>query len=135
MLAYFHRYVYLITLIFGGMIFGGEYMFLCSVLYNMNFKIVYKEKIWKKYSWLSVLSEKIRLTKLSQVKLRRLLRAKQHINFTVLETGHNTDQISEPWYDCHLIAKKPEKGSKEDLEYKMDKLEDKLDLIMSKLNI
>ena len=59
----------------------------------------------------------------------------KYINFTILETGHNTDKISDPWYDCHLIAKKPEKGSMGDLEYKMDKLEDKLDLIISKLDI
>lgn len=59
----------------------------------------------------------------------------KYIKFTVIETGNNTDEISKPWYDSHLIAKKPEKGSIEDLDYKMDKLEDKLDLIMSKLNI
>lgn len=59
----------------------------------------------------------------------------KYINFIVLETGHNTDEISKPWFDCHLIAKKPEKGTLEDLDYKMDKLEDKLDLILSKLDL
>ena len=57
----------------------------------------------------------------------------KYINFTVLETGNNAKDG--PWHDSHLIAKKPEKGSKEDLEYKMDKLEDKIDLIISKLDI
>lgn len=59
----------------------------------------------------------------------------KYINFTVIETGHNTHDISKPWFDCHLIAKKPEKGSLEYLDYKMDKLEYKLDLIMSKLGL
>lgn len=57
----------------------------------------------------------------------------KYIDFTVLETGHNSKDG--PWHDSHLIAKKPEKGTKEDLEYKMDNLEKKLDLIMSKLDI
>ena len=57
----------------------------------------------------------------------------KYINFTVLETGNNTKDG--PWHDSYLIAKKPEKGSKEDLEYKMNNLEDKLDLIISKLDI
>jgi len=57
----------------------------------------------------------------------------KYINFTVVETGHNDKDG--PWHDSHLIAKKPEKGTKEDWEYKMDNLEKKLDSIMSKLNI
>ena len=56
----------------------------------------------------------------------------KYINFTILETGNNTNS---KWKDSYLIAKKPEKGTLDDLEYKMDNLENKLDLIMSKLNI
>lgn len=57
----------------------------------------------------------------------------KYINFTVLETGHNDKDG--PWHDSHLISKKPEKGTKEDLEYKMDNLEKKLDLIIERLDI
>ena len=57
----------------------------------------------------------------------------KYINFTVLETGHNTKD--KPWFDSYLIAKKAEKGTKEDLDYKIDKLENKLDLIIKKLDI
>lgn len=57
----------------------------------------------------------------------------KYINFTVLETGTNTKDG--PWHDSHLIAKKPESGTQEDLECKIDTLEKKLDLIMSKLDI
>ena len=57
----------------------------------------------------------------------------KYINFTVLETGHNAKDG--PWHDSHLIAKKPESGTQEDLEYKIDNLEKKLDLILSKLEL
>ena len=57
----------------------------------------------------------------------------KYINFTVLETGHNSRDP--PWHDSYLIAKKPENGSIEDLEYKMSTLEKKLDLILDQLDI
>ena len=58
----------------------------------------------------------------------------KYINFTILETGQHKDKHN-PWDDSHLIAKKPEKGTVGDLEYKMDKLEKKVNIIMSKLDI
>lgn len=57
----------------------------------------------------------------------------KYINFTIIETGNNSKDG--PWHDSHLIAKKPESGSVEDLEYKMESLEKKFDMIMSKLDI
>ena len=58
----------------------------------------------------------------------------KYIKFTVLETGNHKDKHN-PWDDSHLIAKKPESGTLEDLEYKVDNLENKVDLILSKLNL
>lgn len=58
----------------------------------------------------------------------------KYIKFTVLETGTHKDNHN-PWNDSHLIAKKPESGTLEDLENKVGNLENKVDLILSKLNI
>ncbi len=57
----------------------------------------------------------------------------RYINFTIIETWHNSRD--KPWYDSNLIAKKPERGTVEDFEYKIDNLERKVDLILSKLDI
>lgn len=59
----------------------------------------------------------------------------KYINFNVIECGTNFDKVSDPWYDTFLVSRKPEGGSVEDLENKMDNLEAKLDLIMKKLNL
>ncbi|MBE6497278.1 MAG: class I SAM-dependent methyltransferase [Methanobrevibacter sp.] len=59
----------------------------------------------------------------------------KYINFNVIECGTNFDEVSDPWYDTFLVSRKPEGGSVEDLENKMDNLEAKLDLIMKKLNL
>ena len=59
----------------------------------------------------------------------------KYINFNVIEFGTNFDKISDPWYDTFLVSKKPEPGSVEDLENKLDNLEKKLDLVITKLNI
>ena len=59
----------------------------------------------------------------------------KYINFNVIEYGTNFDEVSDPWYDTFLVSRKPEGGSVEDLENKMDNLEAKLDLIMKKLNL
>ena len=59
----------------------------------------------------------------------------KYINFNVIEYGTNFDEVSDPWYDTFLVSRKPESGSVEDLENKMDNLEAKLDLIMKKLNL
>ena len=58
----------------------------------------------------------------------------KYINFTILETGHHIDKYN-PWNDSHLIAEKPEKGTVDDLQYKIDSLEKKADRIISKLNL
>lgn len=56
----------------------------------------------------------------------------KYINFNVIEYGTTTDKISHPWYDTYLIARKPYQS---DIEKRMDTLEDKLDLIIRKLDI
>ena len=59
----------------------------------------------------------------------------KYINFRVIEYGTNFDEISDPWYDTFLVAKKPESADINDLEEKMDSLERKVDILMKKLNI
>lgn len=58
----------------------------------------------------------------------------KYINFTVLEYGTNHHEISNPWYDTFLAAKKP-KTNIEELDLRMDYLEHKVDLLMKKLDI
>ena len=57
----------------------------------------------------------------------------KYINFTILETG--TDQKSKPWHDSYLIAKKPDIGTKQNLETRINDIERKINLVMSKLDI
>ena len=59
----------------------------------------------------------------------------KYINFRVIEYGTNFDEISDPWYDTFLVAKKSESTDIDDLEHKMDSLERKVDILMKKLNI
>lgn len=59
----------------------------------------------------------------------------KYINFRVIEYGTNFDEISNPWYDSFLVAKKPENASITELEQKMDTLERKVDILMRKLNL
>lgn len=59
----------------------------------------------------------------------------KYINFNVIEYGTNFDEISSPWYDTFLVAKKSESIEITDLEQKMDTLEQKVDILMKKLNI
>lgn len=59
----------------------------------------------------------------------------KYINFNVIEYGTNFDEISNPWFDTFLVARKPETSDINDLENKMDILERKVDLLMRKLNI
>lgn len=56
----------------------------------------------------------------------------KYVNFQVIEYGTNFDEISDPWYDTFLVAKKSEPEIT-DLNLKMDTLERKLDLILDKL--
>ena len=58
----------------------------------------------------------------------------KYINFEILEVGTNFDEISDPWFDSYLIAKKPIYGIVDDLSDRMDNLEKKLDSILKILN-
>lgn len=57
----------------------------------------------------------------------------KYVKFDILESGTTTDEISDPWYDSFVIAKKPEPHSKGDLETRMDDIEQKMDLILEKI--
>ena len=57
----------------------------------------------------------------------------KYVKFEILESGTTTDKISDPWYDSFVIARKPGPGSKGDLENRMDDIEQKMDLILEKL--
>ena len=57
----------------------------------------------------------------------------KYVKFEILESGTTTDEISDPWYDSFVIARKPGPGSKEDLENRMDDIEQKMDLILEKI--
>jgi len=59
----------------------------------------------------------------------------KYINLNVIEYGTNFDEISDPWYDTFLVAKKSDNTEIGDLEQKMDSLERKVDILMKKLNI
>ena len=58
----------------------------------------------------------------------------KYINFQVIEYGTNFDEISDPWYDTFLVARKPESADVGDLNNRIDMMEKKVDLILSKLN-
>lgn len=58
----------------------------------------------------------------------------KYINLRVIEYGTNFDEISHPRYDTFLVAKKSETKNITDLNKQMDKLENKLDMILDKLN-
>lgn len=57
----------------------------------------------------------------------------KYIRFRVIEFGTTDASNSNPWFDSFVIAKKPEKGSKEEIEKRMDILDRKMDLILEKL--
>ena len=59
----------------------------------------------------------------------------KYINLQVIEFGTNFDEISDPWYDSFLVARKSHTTGLDDLNQKMDSLEHKVDLLMKKLNI
>ncbi|WP_346674980.1 class I SAM-dependent methyltransferase [Methanobrevibacter woesei] len=52
----------------------------------------------------------------------------------VIECYTNEDEISNPWYDSVLIAKKPYSIKDNSLDRRMDNLEKKLDLILKEIN-
>lgn len=58
----------------------------------------------------------------------------KYINFQVIEYGNNTDKISHPWYDSFLVARKTPTTTKDYFDNKLDNLERKVDLIISKIN-
>ena len=57
----------------------------------------------------------------------------KYIKFDILESGTNLDEISDPWYDSYVVARKPGGENKNDLEERMDDIERKMDLILEKL--
>ena len=59
----------------------------------------------------------------------------KYIDFEILESGTTEDEISDPWYDSYVIAKKPREYSTKELQNRVDTLENKLDYIIKKLEI
>lgn len=59
----------------------------------------------------------------------------KYINFRVLEYGTNLDEISHPWYDTYMVAKKSEDDTVIELETRIDTLEKKLDVLINRLGI
>jgi len=57
----------------------------------------------------------------------------KYINFNDIEYGTNFDKISDPWYDSFLVARKPASTSVDELNNRLDLMEHKVDLIISKL--
>lgn len=57
----------------------------------------------------------------------------EYIKLRVIEYGTTDASNSNPWFDSYVIARKPDKGSTEELENRMDDIEHKMDLILEKL--
>lgn len=57
-----------------------------------------------------------------------------YVGFEILECYVNNDEISYPWYDCVLIAKKINNLKCNNLYEKMDDLEYKFDLLLKEIN-
>ena len=57
----------------------------------------------------------------------------EYIKLRVIEYGTTDASNSNPWFDSYVIARKPDKGSKEELENRMDDIDRKMDLILEKL--
>ena len=58
----------------------------------------------------------------------------KYVKFDILESGTTTDEISDPWYDSFVIARKPGgKVVQDELEDRIDDMERKMDLILEKL--
>jgi len=57
----------------------------------------------------------------------------KYINFQVIEYGTNFDEVSNPWYDSFLVARKPSSTSTDELNNRLDLMEHKVDLILKKL--
>lgn len=57
----------------------------------------------------------------------------KYINFQVIEYGTNFDEVSNPWYDSFLVARKPSSTSADELKNRLDLMEHKVDLILKKL--
>jgi len=57
----------------------------------------------------------------------------KYINFQVIEYGTNFDEVSNPWYDSFLVARKPSSTSADELNNRLDLMEHKVDLILKKL--
>ena len=58
----------------------------------------------------------------------------KYVKFDILESGTTAKEVAKPWYDSYVIARKPDgKEVKNDLENRMDDIEQKMDLILEKL--
>lgn len=57
----------------------------------------------------------------------------KYVNFNIIEYGTNFDEVSDPWYDSFLVARKPASTTVDELNNRMDLMEHKVDLILSKL--
>lgn len=54
----------------------------------------------------------------------------KYVDFDILESGTNETETENPWHDSFVIAQKPFENTSDELDRRMDKLEDKLDKIL-----
>lgn len=57
----------------------------------------------------------------------------KYVKFDILESGTNEDKVSHPWYDSFVIARNPPANGKSELENRIENIENKVDLILNKL--
>ena len=57
----------------------------------------------------------------------------KYVNFHIIEFGTNFDEVSDPWYDSFMVARKPSSTTVDELNNRMDLMEHKVDLILKKL--
>lgn len=55
------------------------------------------------------------------------------VNFKIIESGTNFDELSDPWNESYLIAKKP-LIEKSDLYNRIDNIKEKINIIIDELN-
>lgn len=57
----------------------------------------------------------------------------KYVKFEILESGTNKDKVSHPWYDSFVIARNPPSNGNSELENRIENIENKVDLILNKL--
>ena len=57
----------------------------------------------------------------------------KYVDFRVIEYGTNHDEISHPWYDTFMAARKSDTARVDSLNERMDDIEKKLDFILSEI--